>query len=527
MTDETPNSELIIDVKEADITIALIENKSLVELNREARNISFSVGDIYLGRVKKLMPGLNAAFVDVGYGKDAFLHYLDLGTYFGTLNKFVKQIVNDRKRVPLVQKFQFEPETAKDGAITDVLKQGQEILVQVAKEPISTKGPRLSAEISIAGRYLVLIPFSDKISVSQKLSSVKERNRLRNLIQSIRPQKFGVIIRTVAEGKHVAELDAEMKVLLKRWEDTVARLQKAQVPSLVMEEIGRTVGILRDLFNPSFEAIHVNDEQVYNEVKDYVTLIAPEKAGIVKYYNSDMPIYDNFGITKQVKSTFGRIISLKSGAYLIIEHTEALHVIDVNSGNRSKSTNTQETNALEVNLMAATEIARQLRLRDLGGIIVIDFIDMDLSENRQLLHEKMKELMADDRAKHNILPVSKFGLMQITRQRVRPAILVNTAETCPVCDGKGSVRPSLLFVDLLEGKMDYLVNQLKNKNFTLYVHPYVFAYIKQGFWSLYCKWKFRYGFGVKVFPKQDLSFLEYEFFDKDKNEIYLKENIDV
>ncbi len=523
MTEETPNSELIIDVKENEISIALMENKILVELHKEPRNISFAVGDIYLGRVKKMMPGLNAAFVDVGYGKDAFLHYLDLGTNFGTINNFVKQAVNDRKRLPNFSKFPFAPELPKEGAIVDELKQGQEILVQIAKEPISTKGPRSSAEISIAGRNLVLMPFTDKISVSQKIGSVKERNRLRNLIQSIRPHNYGVIIRTVAEGKNVAELDAELKVLVKRWEDTVVRLQKASAPSMVMEEIGRTVSILRDLFSPSFEAIHVNDEQIYNEVKDYVRLIAPEKANIVKFYNSDIPIYDNFGLTKQVKSTFGRTISLKSGAYLIIEHTEALHVVDVNSGNRSKSGNTQETNALEVNLLAAAEIARQLRLRDIGGIIVVDFIDLDVLENRQLLYEKMKELMANDRAKHNILPVSKFGLMQITRQRVRPAMFVHTDEICPVCRDKGKVRPSFLFVDMLESKIDYLVNQQKNKRLLLYVHPYVFAYIKQGFWSLCRQWQFRYGFGVKVLPKQDLAFLEYEFFNKDKKRIDLKE----
>ena len=524
---ETRNSELIIDVKETEITIALIEDKSLVELHREPREVSFSVGDIYLGRVKKLMPGLNAAFVDVGYGKDAFLHYLDLGANFNSTDKFVKQILNDRKKIPLVQKFKLEPDTPKDGAVVETLKQGQEILVQIAKEPISTKGPRLSAEISIAGRNLVLLPFMQKISVSQKISSVKERNRLRNLIQSIRPHNFGVIVRTVAEEKNVAELDTELKVLVKRWEDMLAKLQKASVPSLVMAEIGRTVGILRDLFNPSFDAIYVNDAQVFNEAKDYVTLIAPEKSGIVKFYDADTPIYDNFGITKQVKSTFGRVISLKGTAYLIIEHTEALHVIDVNSGNRSKSTTSQEANALEVNLLAAAEIARQLRLRDLGGIIVIDFIDMDMSENRQLLHEKMKELMADDRARHNILPLSKFSLMQITRQRVRPAISVDTQETCPVCHGKGSVGPSLLFVDMLESKIDYVVNSLKIKQLILYVHPYVFAYINQGKFSLRLKWKFRYGFGVKMLPKQDLAFLEYQFFDKNKNEIDLQENADM
>ena len=419
------SSELVVDVQPKEISTALLENNRLVELQKEAQNISFSVGDIYLGKVKKLMPGLNAAFVDVGYEKDAFLHYLDLGTQFNSCAKFLKQSLADTKRTLNLSKFNLLPDIEKEGTVNDILKPGQEVLVQIAKEPISSKGPRLTAEISFAGRFLVLIPFSDKVSISQKIKSSEERMRLKQLIQSIRPRNFGVIVRTVAEGKRVAELNNELKTLVKCWEDSLVKLQKAKLPSLIFEETGRTVGVLRDIFSPSFENIYVNDQEAYQQIYNYVSLIAPERKDIVKLYQGALPIFDNFAITKQIKSSFGKTVSFKSGAYLIIEHTEALHVIDVNSGNRSKAATNQESNALDVNLNAAEEIARQLRLRDMGGIIVIDFIDMMEAEHRQKLYDRMRELMSKDRARHNILPLSKFGLMQITRQRVRPAMDVD------------------------------------------------------------------------------------------------------
>ena len=520
-------SELVVDVQPKEISIAVLEDKKLVEFQKEGRNISFSVGDIYLGKVKKLMPGLNAAFVDVGYEKDAFLHYLDLGPQFNSEAKFVKQQLSDRKRLLNISKASIQPDIDKDGTISDVLKVGQEILVQITKEPISSKGPRLTAEISFAGRYIVLIPFSDKVSISQKIKSNEEKARLKQLLQSIKPKNFGVIVRTSAEGKRVAELDNELKTLVQCWEDSLAKLQKAKTTSLIFEETGRTVALLRDIFNPSFQHIWVNDETTYQQIKSYVSLIAPDRADIVKYYTGELPIYDNFAITKQIKSSFGKTVSFKSGAYLIIEHTEALHVVDVNSGNRSKSTSGQENNALEVNLAAAEEIARQLRLRDMGGIIVIDYIDMQEPENRQKLFDKMREMMSRDRAKHNILPLSKFGLMQITRQRVRPAMDVDTTEECPVCYGKGAAQPSILLPDKLEDKIGYLVNKLKMKKFTLHVHPFVAAFINEGFISLRSKWKIKYGFGWKIIPDQSLAMMQYRFFDAEKNEIDLKEEIEI
>lgn len=517
------NSELIVDVRSSQISIALLEDKKLVELNEEGREEKFSVGNIYIGKVKKIMPGLNAAFVDVGYEKDAFLHYLDLGNNFNTLNGFIKQVQSDRKRTPLLHKAKHYPEIDKDGTLNELLSSGQEILVQITKEPISTKGPRLTTEISIAGRFLVLIPFSDKVSISQKIKTDEERMRLKQLIQSIKPKGFGVIVRTVAEEKKVAELDNELKILVKRWEETLVKIQKTQGVALISEELGRTVGIIRDIFSSNFKEIHVNDENVFNEVKDYIELIAPERKNIVKFYNDSIPIYDHFGITKQIQNGLGKTVSFRSGAYLIIEHTEAMHVIDVNSGNRSKAGNDQETNALEVNMAAADEIARQLRLRDMGGIIVVDFIDMHEGENRQKVYDRMRVIMANDRARHNILPLSKFGLMQMTRQRVRPEIDLDIEETCPSCYGKGKIMPSVLFTDQLENKIDYLSNKLKVKNFSLYVHPYVYAFINKGVPSEKIKWKMKYGLGAKIYPSQKLGFLQYKFYNSKKEEIDLQE----
>lgn len=520
-------SEVIVDVTKQDISIALLEDKRLVEFQREGRSEHFSVGNIYLAKVRKLMPGLNACFVNVGYERDAFLHYLDLGTRYKTQEKFLQMLGDGRRNISL-DKVAKQPEIEKEGTIQSTLKVGQEILVQIVKEPISTKGPRLTSELSFAGRFLVLIPFSDKVSVSSKIKSGAERARLKQLIQSIKPQGFGVIIRTVAEGMRVAELDNEMQMLLTRWNNTVAKIKQSRseamiLPQLVYEETSRTVALLRDLFNPSYENIYVNDQSVFDEVRNYVSLIAPECKDIVKFYKGSVPIFDNFSVTKQIKTSLGRTVTYKHGAYLIIEQTEALHVVDVNSGNRSKSPEGQEVNALDVNLGAADELARQLRLRDMGGIIVVDFIDMAMPENRQKLYERMVENMRKDRAKHSILPLSKFGLMQITRQRVRPVMDVNVEETCPTCGGTGKIMPSILFTDSLETKIDFLVNKLGIKRFRLYVHPFVAAYINQGIFSVKRRWQMKYGFGVKVLPNQKLAYLQYTFHNMKGEEFILNQ----
>ncbi len=520
-------SELIVDVQAAEVSIALLEDGRLVSLQKEARNIAYAVGDIYLAKVKKLMPGLNAAFVNVGYEKDAFLHYLDLGSHFSSYEKFVAQLLADRKHQPRLSQMKLLPEIDKHGSVTDLLAPGKELLVQIVKEPISSKGPRLTTDITLTGRYLVLTPFCDKISISQKIKSSEEKTRLHQLVESIKPRNYGVIIRTSAEGKRVAELNHELKTLVQAFEDACEKAQRSTAPELVFEEENRVVGMLRDVFSPSFENIHVNDPDIFRQIQKYVDLISPGARDIVKLYEDTAPIFDHFGITRQIKSSFGKTVSFKSGAYIIIEHTEALHVIDVNSGNRSKATNDQESNALEVNLRAADEIARQLRLRDMGGIIVVDFIDMAKAEHRQQLYDHMREIMANDRARHNILPLSKFGLMQITRQRVRPVLDITVAEECPSCFGKGKVQPSILFTDTLFEKLEYMVGTLGLRDFVMYVHPYVDAYIKKGLFStMYGKWRRTLGRCFKIVPDQSLAYLQYRAVDKDGKDIPLRDEKD-
>ncbi|NOR75042.1 MAG: Rne/Rng family ribonuclease [Draconibacterium sp.] len=515
------SSDLIIDVTPSEIVIALQENKKLVEFSRERSGAKFTVGDIYLGKVKKIMPSLNAAFIDVGYSKDAFLHYLDMGPQFATLNKFLRIASSKKNNLSSISRIHSEPDINKGGKVNEILKVGQKILVQVSKEPISTKGPRLTSEISIAGRNLVLMPFSDKVSVSQKIRTNEEKSRLKKLVQSIKPRKYGIIVRTVAEGKKVAELDKELNRLVDKWETIFNKLRRIYAPALVIGEMDRTTALLRDIYHPKFNSIIVNDQSVCNEVSDYIGSIQSDKKKIVKYYNGRQPIFEHFGIGKQIKSSFGKTVSFKEGAYLIVEHTEAFHVIDVNSGNRAKAGLDQETNAFDVNMAACDEAARQLRLRDMGGIIVIDFIDMHVAANRQKVFEHMKTVMAVDRTKHNILPLSKFCLMQITRQRVRPEESIETAESCPTCKGSGKIVPAVLFADELDGKVKYVLNDLNKKKLLLKVHPYVAAYLTKGFKCLQNKWFFNNFKWVKIEANNSYSFLEYHFFDENQEEIIL------
>ena len=512
-------SELIVDVQPQEIAIALTEDDRLQEVNREKRNQdNFAVGNIYYGRVKKVMPALNAVFVDVGYEKEAFLHYLDLGAQFRTLRSYVTKAVSDRRKVPTIDKIKREPEVGKEGQIADVLKVGDPILVQVTKEPINTKGPRLTGEISIAGRNMVLIPFADGVMVSQKIKREAERSRLKQLLLSIKPQGFGIIIRTVAEDKRAAELDNELRLLLQRWEEAVKSLQKKEPVSLVCEEIGRTIGIIRDVLSPDFTSIQINDQAVYDEVRQYLELIAPESANIVKLYQGTQPIFDKFDITRQMKTGLGRVVGFKHGGYLIIDKTEALFSIDVNSGSK-KIFEDQEENAYQFNMLAADELAHQLRLRDIGGIIIVDFIDMDSKEHQQQLYDHMRKLMERDRARHNVLPLSKFGLMQITRQRVRPAVEMEVMEVCPTCMGKGKVQPTLLFTDQVQEDIEHM-SEHYGQGLRLHLHPFVYAYATRGlFTSLASKWKRKYG--VKVIENQSLGMLETRFFDKQGKQLQM------
>lgn len=512
--------DLIIDVSPTEISIALLENHRLLELNKEQNNGTFSVGDVYLGKVKKVMPALNAAFVDIGDDKDAFIHYLDLGLNFGAFDFFARQINPNKDLSTFYSNIKIGKILEKEGKIEDVLQPGQPIIVQIVKEPISTKGSRLTAEISIAGRNIVLFPFADKVSISQKISSKEERKRLERLVYSILPENYGVIIRTAAEGKKAVVLDTELKALIKKWEESWPKLFNCKPPQLLFTENSRTTTILRDLLNDSFSNIHVNDEEVYEEVKDYISKISPEQEKIVKLYSGNVPIFDHFDVTKQIKGSFGKVVPIKQGAYIVIEHTEALHVVDVNSGIRVKNGVDQEQNSFDVNIHAADEIARQLRLRDMGGIIIVDFIDMDKSENKVKLYKHMQELLSKDRARHNVLPLTKFGLMQITRQRVRPVTEIKTNEKCPMCHGTGEITPSILIDETLERQLAYYVKEKNIKSFILKVNPILNAYLNKGlFASIRKKWCRKYACSIRMQESSDFGILQAEWFRKNGDRI--------
>lgn len=515
------NKELIINAVPLGVDIALLEDKRLVELHSEKTDARFAVGDLYLGKVKKLIPGLNAAFVDVGYEKDAFLHYTDLSPYAKSLLKFTQQSINNKAGGILdFGKFEVEPEIIKTGKISEVLSGKPNILVQILKEPIAAKGPRLSCEISLPGRFVVLTPFNDVVAVSRKIHSSDERKRLQRIVESIKQKNFGVIVRTAAEGKNTAELHEDLSGLVETWQSIQQNLTNAIAPAKILSEQTKTTSILRDLLSEDFNRIVINDKGLYLETKTYIQRIAPEKADIVSFHQNGIPVFDQYGVTKQVKASFGKTVNLNSGAYLIIEHTEALHVIDVNSGYKSVSNN-QEQNALETNLEAAEEIARQLRLRDIGGIIVVDFIDMKLPDNKRKLIEAMEEFMKTDRAKHAVLPISKFGLMQITRQRMKPEMNINTQEVCPSCLGTGKISSTLIMEDEIEKNLSYLITH-KHRNLTIAVHPIVYAYLTKGWlWSKGAKWKRKYKQDILIKPDNNYHFTEFRFFDREGEEIKL------
>ncbi|NMH27027.1 Rne/Rng family ribonuclease [Flavobacterium silvaticum] len=511
------NKELIIRSSSEAVDFALLKDGKLIELHREEEKSDFQVGDIFIAKIRKPVAGLNAAFVNVGFEKDAFLHYHDLGPNLASQLKFLKLVSAGKLKDSSLKNFQFEKEIDKNGVITDILGSNQSLLVQVVKEPISTKGPRISSELSLAGRFIVLVPFSDRVSISQKIESKEEKDRLKKLVQSFRPKGFGVIVRTVAENQTVAELEKDLHNLMARWNSMCKKIPTAHHPSKVLGEVNRASSILRDVFNDTFTGIVVDDEDLFYQIKEYLSEIAPAKQNIVRFYNAkDNPIFERYHIERQIKTSFGKTVSMQRGAYLIIEHTEALHVIDVNSGNRSNKASNQEETALEVNMIAAAEIARQLRLRDMGGIIVIDFIDMTNPDNRKVLFDHLRQEMSDDKAKHKILPPSKFGLVQITRQRVRPEVNIKTREEDPN-NSNGEIEAPILIIDKIESDLERILKT--HKNIVLNTHPFVAAYLRKGFPSPRSKWFLEHRKWVKIIPRDAYTFLEYHFYNPTGEEV--------
>lgn len=512
--------ELIIKAAPTEVEIALLEDRKLVELHNQKTNNNFSVGDIFLGKVIKTMPGLNAAFVDIGHKKEAFLHYTDLGPKLRSLIKFTNSTISGSLNTHQLDNFKIEPEIIKTGKIDQVLNRRQPILVQILKEPISTKGPRLSCEITIPGRFLVLTPFTDVVAVSKKISNSEERKRLKALIESIKPRNFGVIVRTAAEGKKVQDLHEELALMISKWEDIAKQLKGSKPPTKLLSELDKTSSILRDILNDSFNRIVVNDKQLYQNIRSFLGNIAPDKVNIVSHYNKSKPIFEAFGVARQIKSSFGKTATMSSGAYIVIESTEAMHVVDVNSGHKMSSKN-QEEAVLNVNLESADEIARQLRLRDIGGLIIIDFIDMRNNEHKKVLYKAMRDAMKKDRAQHTVLPLSKFGLMQITRQRVRPEVKINTAEICPACKGSGKVNPTILVTDEIERDLRFIIQSGSKSKLVLKAHPYVEAYLKKGLPSMQMNWYRQFFKWVRIKGENSYQIGQYKFFNENDDEIRL------
>lgn len=511
--------ELIISHDDGYTKIALLEDGRLFELHEENGTNDFVVGDLFLGRIRKLAPNLNSAFVDIGYEKDAFLHYQDLGPDYLSFRKYIHDVFSKKQANSSLKNFEIQTEIDKNGTIDKALSKEDTVLLQITKEPISTKGPRISTQISITGRFLVLIPFDNKISISKKIKNPEEKNRLRTLIESIRPEGFGVIIRTVAENKKVAELHNDMDSLVSKWEKAFKNIQKQKVPSKILSEEDLASSILRDNFNQDFVNIICDDEKMVDDMKNYLEVIAPERKNIVQFYDSHIPLTEYYNVEKQLKQSFGKHVNIPSskGAYLVIEHTEALHVIDVNSGPNISAITTNKEHALMVNKMAATEVARQLRLRDMGGIIVIDFIDMPNPEHRRALFDHFRDEMKRDKAKHKILPPSKFGLIQMTRQRVRPEKNIETREENPNIDGE--ITAPIVIAERMEEVIRNIIQKEKGKLY-LHVHPFVEAYLTKGLKSIQVKWFLKYKKWVTIIPRDSFKYLEFRLFNHKKEELF-------
>ncbi len=507
------SNEIFITTADKIVQIAVLENKKLVELHQERPDGHFSVGDLYLAKIKRLKTDLNGAFLDVGYERDAFLHYTDLGPNAKTIIKFFHTLRNE-KRIPDLATFEFEPEIDVKGGISDVLHKETLLPVQIDKEPIGNKGPRLTLNYSLAGRFLVLVPFTNTVSISKKIKEFATRKKIKQSLTPIRPNNFGIIVRTAAMDAEMSDLQRDLKDLLKRWNTFCEKLIEAPPVSRVMNEMSRTLTLVRDMLNVNYDAIVVDSKEYYDEIREYVRRISPEQEGIVKHYRGQEKLFDYAGIYKQIQASFGKQVDLSNGGYLIIEHTEAMHVIDVNSGKTQlKGDTTLAENAFAMNMEAAAEVVRQLRLRDLGGIIVIDFIDMHNPKHRSELYEYMTNALKKFRAKCNVLPISKFGLMQITRQRVRPELQIETEENT------AKTIQANNYVAEIEEMVKYLLTNKVDNKVVLHLNPVTAAYFTKGVLSIQRKWFFKYKKWLKIVKDDTLALHEYAFYNQNGQKI--------
>lgn len=510
--------EIIINASASQTRVAITEDGTLVDFFVDYPETRRMVGDIYLGKVARVLPGIKAAFIDIGMKHDAFLHFSDIGDQ----TKDLQAMLDDDPDDDPAEYAQNHP----DAALPEVnlpeiemingipkLHKGQEILIQITKEPVVNKGVRVSSAISIPGRFCVLLPYDKKIGVSKKIADFKERKRLKSIARSIIPPNYGLIIRTVARNQSEEALTEDLRFLKKIWEDIVRKAREEKPPTLVYQDLTTTISVIRDLFSSEVSKIHIDNRKLFKQVKDYINMVHPEWINRLEHYKANKPIYESFRIEEQIKSLFARKVALKTGGYLVIEHTEAMVVIDVNSG-KYAANKEQELNSLKTDLEAAREIVRQLRLRDIGGLIVVDFIDLEDEKNRKKIYDELKKEFKKDRAKVSILPMSDFGLIQITRQRIRQNILQAVTETCPSCQGSGTVIKKSQIIHEVEEWLRRYRFEGKETFLVLRCHSSIASKLKEGFPTLHMKLQLKYFIFFRIEADDTIGAATFRFFSK-------------
>ncbi len=546
--------EIIINATANEIRIAITEDKRLAELYVETPERERMVGDIYLGKVAKVMPGIRAAFIDIGHKQDAFLHFSDIGTSLSDYSTLFddedsdvdtdddddddevatvgteQQVAEGQSTVPpppvapppprpnrnQSRQQGYDRENGRPPQPIPDLKSGQDIIVQVTKEPVGKKGVRVTSEVSLPGRFLVLLPFNGKIGVSKKMTNFREKRRLRRIVRSILPEGFGVIIRTVAQERDEAALRQDLEGLIATWREIEKSVKSEQPPALLYKDMATTSSVIRDLFTDSVDRVVVDSRKLYKEIRAYVKLNSPQMVEKIELHKDREPVFDVYGVEKEIATALSRKVWLKSGGYIIIDQTEAMAVIDVNSG-RYAAKREQELNSLRTNLEASREICRQLKLRDIGGIIVIDFIDLEDERNKKKVYDEVRKEFRKDRAKVTVLPMTDIGLVQITRQRIRQNILHSFSEPCPVCGGGGMVQSKSSIVNQIERWIRRFKSETREFKLILRVHPTIGAYLKEGTISRLTKFKFKYFVGIKLEEDPKLPLAEFHFISRKHN----------
>lgn len=537
--------DIVINSTANEHRIAILEDNRLAELFVEAPGKERMVGDIYLGKVAKVMPGIRAAFINIGLQQDAFLHFSDIGDSLQEYNALFDEDDEDDEESPQSAPAPFpsasggapmgsesgtavaEPPPAEQRPRYEDraprrevnLQRGQDILVQITKEPVGKKGVRVTSEISLPGRFLVLLPFDGKVGVSKKLSNFKERRRLRKLVRSFVPAGFGAIIRTVADGKSEELIKQDLDELVKVWHNIEKTVKTETAPALVYKDMDTTSSVIRDLFSDNVEHVVVDDKKLYKEIRGYVQWVSPDMLNRLELYRGKEPVFDKYGVEKDIQTLLTRKVWLKSGGYIFIEKTEAMTVIDVNSG-RYAAKREQEQNSLRTDLEAAREVCRQLRLRDIGGIIVIDFIDLDEDKNRKKVYDEMKKELRRDRAKVTALPLTEFGLMQLTRQRIRQSVHLSFSEACPACGGTGLIQSKTTTINNIERWIKRFKSESREFRLLLRINPGTAEYLQQGTISRMTKIMFKFFVKIRIETDPAIPADDFRFFSaKSGNDI--------